>query len=108
MLVRGWRGPVIHTTGPRFPNCKPRKQTKYMHYKNGRLAQENDPVITRNPAGKLIVGQVFDLQAAETCNCSVARMHPGGTDILFCQTVGTMYHAEDALAAVDTPVAHGL
>lgn len=73
-----------------------------MHFKNKRPAQNGDPVIAKNYQGKVVVGSIFNLNpGSQTCNCDVAVIIPGGTQVLTCQTVGQLYHAEDALAAVE-------
>jgi hypothetical protein len=84
-----------------------------MHFKNGRPAHNGDPVITKDYNGKIIVGVIFNLRDAGTCNVDIAYLIPGGTQHLTCQDVGQMYHAEDALiemeaawvAALTPPVA---
>ena len=73
-----------------------------MHFKNGRLAREGDPVICRGYNGSVTVGKIHTLlSGCETCNATVAEVVPGGVNQLTCRTIGDMYHAEDALAAVE-------
>ena len=78
-----------------------------MHYKNGREAKENDPVIYRPdyPNAKVVAGTIHSLAAdpnCTTCNGQISTAIPGGF-LTTCVTVGQCYHAEDALAAI-TPV----
>ena len=73
-----------------------------MHYKNGRPANNGEPVVGKI-CGNTIVGLVQDIQPAQmSCNCTVIR--PGGL-IASCVTVGDLYHAEDAVSAIE---AHSL
>lgn len=72
-----------------------------MHYKNGREAKEGDSVICTGYNGQVTVGKIHSLVAgSESCNCTVAEVVIGGVNQLTCRTVGEMYHAEDALAAI--------
>lgn len=73
-----------------------------MHYKNGREAKEGDPAILLESYSKKIkVGQVHDIQpGSNTCNCQLAVIIQGGVNHL-CATLGEMYHAEDALLAIE-------
>jgi len=73
-----------------------------MHYKNGRLAKEGDPVICKGYNGEVAVGKIHSIVAAsKTCNCTVAEVVMGGVRQMTCYTVGEMYHAEDALLALE-------
>lgn len=73
-----------------------------MHYKNGRLAKDGDPVICKGYNGLITVGKVYNLTpGTETCNCSVAEPVMGGVNQLTCRTLNEMYHAEDALTAIE-------
>ena len=73
-----------------------------MHYKNGRKAANLDPVITRNYTGVVVWGVIHNLQSnGSLCNCDVAVIVPGGVVQMTCQDVGRMYHAEDALLALE-------
>jgi hypothetical protein len=76
-----------------------------MHYKNGREARENDPVILEGYQGKFVAGTIHSLNAnATSCNGQVAYAVPGGVNHT-CVTVGDCLHAEDAFrAAVPAPV----
>lgn len=76
-----------------------------MLYKNGREAKSGDHVITRSYSGKIISGVVYDLvPGSDSCNCSVAVFVPGGAVHLTCQTLGSMYHVEDAYEAIEPKV----
>lgn len=67
-----------------------------MHYKNGRLAQEGDPVVYKKWNGKIAVGTLHTISPGSTsCNASVAQVAPGGV-IHDCVTIGSLFHAEDA------------
>jgi hypothetical protein len=73
-----------------------------MHYKNGKPASEGDKVVFRDYTNKVTVGTVFNLRpGVTTCNCDVAVIAPGTVQLLTCQTVGTMYHAEDAFNSLE-------
>lgn len=78
-----------------------------MHYKNGRLAQEGDPVICTGYSGAITVGKIHSLAVASqtTCNCTVAEPVMGGINQLTCRTIGDLYHAEDAFQAIQNAVA---
>ena len=73
-----------------------------MHYKNGREAKEGDAAILVDTYNKKVyVGKIHSLQpACTTCNCQLAVVIPGGVNQM-CATLGEMYHAEDALLAID-------
>lgn len=74
-----------------------------MHYKNGREAKENDPVVAKQ-YGKAIAGTLHSLNAAATsCNAMVATAVVGGM-FQTCVSVGDCVHAEDAWEAVQPPV----
>lgn len=74
-----------------------------MHFKNGRDAKEGDPVVCLGYNQRVTVGRIHSLTpGAETCNCSVAEPVMGGINQLTCRTVGEMYHAEDAFAAIES------
>lgn len=75
-----------------------------MHYKNGREARNGDTVIGKPQyAASLLVGLIQDINpGATSCNCQVIR--PGGL-IQSCVTVGEIYHAEDALQAIEEKTA---
>jgi hypothetical protein len=76
-----------------------------MHFKNGRPAANLDPVVTRNYCGAVVVGFIHNLQSnGSACNCDVATIVPGGVVHLTCQNVATMYHAEDALQAIEPKI----
>ena len=73
-----------------------------MHYKNGKEAQDGDPVICQGYTGQLTVGKIHTLVPGSTaCNCTVAEPVMGGVTQLTCRTVGEMYHAADAFAAIE-------
>lgn len=72
-----------------------------MHYKNGRPANNGDHVITKDYAGRISTGVIYNLRPGETCNCDVAVLRPGGSDTLTCQAVGQMYSAADAFGLID-------
>lgn len=77
-----------------------------MHFKNGREAKVGDHVVTKNYDGNVVTGVIHNLRASASCNCDVSLLVPGGVVQLTCQTVGNMYHAADALLAVEpTPAA---
>ena len=71
-----------------------------MHYKNGRVAKNGDYVIGKPEyAPSVIVGIIQDINpAADQCNCVVVR--PCGL-IANCVTCGDLYHADDAIAAIE-------
>lgn len=72
-----------------------------MHYKNGTPAQTGDAVIIKDYNGRIQAGVIHSLNAkATTCNGTVAVPVPGGV-IQFCDTVGNMYSAADAFAALE-------
>lgn len=73
-----------------------------MHYKNGREAKAGDSVIYYNTyLQKTIAGEVWAIVPGSTsCNCQVARVIPGGITHE-SQTLGNIYHAEDALLAIE-------
>ena len=73
-----------------------------MHYKNGREAQEGDQVIHIDSYSKKVkVGVAHNLHAqSDTCNCTVSYVNFGGVGTL-AGTLKEMYHAEDALLAID-------
>lgn len=72
-----------------------------MHYKNGREANEGDPVIYLDSyKKKVVIGRIWSLSAGTTCNCQVAQIIPGGVTHT-CQSLNEMYHAEDALLAIE-------
>lgn len=69
-----------------------------MHYKNGRIAKQGDPVITIDYAGNVQVGVIFDLNtAASTCNAQLQR--PLGCAMPV--SLSNCYHAQDALVAIE-------
>lgn len=71
-----------------------------MHYKNGRAAHENDPVITKSYNG-ILAGKITRLNpAATTCNGLVTFPVMGGSENLSVN-VGECFHAEDALACIE-------
>lgn len=72
-----------------------------MHYKNGRPALNGDAVIATDYNGKVTVGIIHSLRAGDTCNCDVAVIVPGAVAQLTCQDVNKLYHAEDALRAIE-------
>lgn len=74
-----------------------------MHYKNGREAHDGEPVVAKNPYGtqQVIAGVLHSTNAAGTsCNGQIAYPIPGGS-ANWCVTVGEIYHAQDALLAVE-------
>ena len=73
-----------------------------MHYKNGREAKEGDAVVYLDTYRKKVkVGQLWSVSpGSETCNCQVAEVVPGGVQHS-SQTIGHLYHAEDALIAIE-------
>ncbi len=75
-----------------------------MHFKNGRLAAEGDPVISHQ-YNRVVAGTLHSLsEGSTTCNAILARPVPGGIDQRSV-TVGDCYHAEDAFAAVEAKLA---
>ena len=73
-----------------------------MHYKNGREAKNGDPVICKGYSGQVTVGKIHTIvPGCDACNCTVAEPVMGGVNQLACQTVGQLYHAEDALLAIE-------
>lgn len=77
-----------------------------MHYLNGTEAREGDHVITRDFRGNIRTGVISNLNpGADTCNCDVSIIHPGGVSVNTCQTVGSMCLAADALAALEAQTA---
>lgn len=75
-----------------------------MHYKNGREAKDQDPVIGYDEYRKTyFAGVIHSLSAGSTsCNCQVAVPTLGGC-MNRCETVGKLVHAEDGWK--NTPVA---
>jgi hypothetical protein len=72
-----------------------------MHYKNGREAKNNDPVVYPNG----IVGTLHDINPnCTSCNGQVATVVPGGVTQHFVN-LGDGYHAQDALDAVEATTA---
>ena len=72
-----------------------------MHYKNGREAKEGDVAILVDYSKKVKVGQVHSIVSGSTsCNCQLAVILPGSVSHI-CATLGEMYHAEDALLAIE-------
>src|SRR5208283_4662383 len=83
-------------------------KNKIMHYRNGRQAQEGDPVIgeTYKGSGVIIAGKIHGLLPGQTqCNCTVAVPVYGGTEQQTCRTVSDFYHAADAFAAIEATMA---
>jgi hypothetical protein len=75
------------------------KKGKTMHYKNGREAKDGDQVIGKGWTGDVITGRIIDLNpGATSCNCTVVSVLG---EPIRCQTVGELYHAADALRAVE-------
>lgn len=73
-----------------------------MHYKNGREAINGDPVIGE-VYGRAVAGVIHTLQAGATsCNAQLAVPVPGGCTN-YCVTIGDLYHAEDAVKALQAP-----
>lgn len=69
-----------------------------MHYKNGREALNNDPVIGKIN-GKVRAGVLHSINAdCTSCNGKFAETIPGGHEQHYV-TVGDLFHAEDALNA---------
>jgi hypothetical protein len=76
-----------------------------MHFKNKREARNGDPVICRGYNGQITVGKIHSLAPGQdTCNCTVAEVVMGGVNQLTCQTVGHLYHAEDAFTAIEANI----
>jgi len=74
-----------------------------MHYKNKREAHEGEPVVGRNSSGKTFAGVIHSIELfSDTYVCAVAIPVPGGVIHEGCISVGELYHAEDALKAVDS------
>jgi len=74
-----------------------------MHYKNGKEAKSGDAVIMRRNCGEVGAGTLHSLNAGcISCNGQVAIAVPGGFVNEYV-TVGEIYSAADALAAM-TPV----
>ena len=72
-----------------------------MHYKNGRPAQEADPVVAKIYGPKIVAGTLHSLIAgATTCNGQIAFPVPGGVNNIAI-TIGEAYHAEDAFRSLD-------
>jgi hypothetical protein len=69
------------------------------HYKNGRLAQENDLVLGYDWNKKLRVGVISNILQGDTCNATLYIIAPGRTD-QFCISLKDCFHAEDAFAAI--------
>jgi hypothetical protein len=71
-----------------------------MHYKNGREAKENDPVVVKSYNG-FIAGKISRLNAgSNNCNGVVTFPVLGNSEGL-CVTVSECYHAEDAYNAME-------
>ena len=77
-----------------------------MHYKNGREARDGDPVIAKTWNGQIIAGVLHSIcPGAQTCNGQIAYPILGGCGALSV-TIGEIFHAEDALKALEpAPVA---
>jgi len=76
-----------------------------MHYKNGRQANEGDPVLLKDYTGKVITGTMHSLNpGSESCNASVAVVVPGGVNQFTCVTVGQCFYAEDAFNAIEADI----
>lgn len=74
-----------------------------MHYKNGREAHDGEPVVaeTYTGSGKHVAGVLHSTTPGScSCNGQLAYPIPGGTGHL-CVTVGNIYHAGDAFAAIE-------
>jgi hypothetical protein len=74
-----------------------------MHYKNGRLAKENDPVIASPmyPGGPYRAGKIHNLNGScTTCN-AVLVIPSMGYPEAHTITLSECYHAEDAFNAID-------
>ena len=71
-----------------------------MHYKNGREAQEGDPVVGMPQYGtKVYAGTIIDINpGSETCNATLLR--GAGPPVIFIN-VKDFYHAEDANKAAN-------
>lgn len=71
-----------------------------MHYKNGRKAQEGDPVVYKQPyTGRVMAGNIVDINPGqESCNGVLMR---AAAPPLQCITVSDCYHAEDAYQAME-------
>jgi len=73
-----------------------------MHYRNNRPAKEGDAVLGESykGSGLIITGVIHSLQpGSDSCNCQVTKIIPGGTSNA-CVSIGDLYHAEDAWAAL--------
>lgn len=85
-----------------------------MHYKNGRLAKENDQVIHQLPAYTgttpplvypAVAGVIHTLTAgSDTCNAQLTVIVPG-TVSNRCVNIRDCLHAEDAMHAYDAVAA---
>lgn len=73
-----------------------------MHYKNGREAKDGDTVIYYDTYRQKTFGGVVwaIIPGSNSCNCQVARVVPGLV-VNESKTLGEMYHAEDALMAIE-------
>ena len=69
-----------------------------MHYKNGREAQENNPVVGMTPSGA-IAGTVYNITTAGYCVVAVPT--PGGVE-KYEVKVEELFHAQDAVEAAST------
>ena len=77
-----------------------------MHYINGRMACEGDPVIIRHQWNglRVRVGVVHDLVAtSSTCNAKVSVHSPGGYTTYIVTLGKEVLHAEDAARLFDWP-----
>jgi len=76
-----------------------------MHYKNGRTAQDGDPVVFlgyRKGVRVPLAGTLHStMPSCTSCNGQVAVPEFGGCQNQFV-TIGEIYHAEDAFAAIDS------
>lgn len=74
-----------------------------MHYKNGREAKEGDVVVyvETYPSRRVNVGVIHSLVIAEGCNCQITKILPGGVSLNNCSSLKELYHAEDALLAIE-------
>ena len=65
-----------------------------MHFSNGRLAQEGDPVVG-SEYGKFYAGTIHSLSStSDTCNCQVAIAKVGGVVDKYAN-IKDLMHAED-------------
>jgi hypothetical protein len=94
------KAPAVQEPAPGAPKPTP----AVMQYRNGRKAGHREPIIYRDRNGVVRVGHTGQLaKGAISPNVAISVLSTGGTG---CDTVpiNQLWHAEDALAALEGPV----